>query len=621
MEALLYLLKVSAGLVVLYGVYWLLLRQHTYFSANRFYLLCAIFLSLAAPFFEISERVPEVAATVSLDINTVVVAVNPPTKQGLSLEEMLLFCYFLGATAMLVRLGRKLGLILLMIQLGQRHRLGKYVLVRTQNTQLSSFSFLHYLVLSAQDEATCADVVLRHETVHIKQRHSLDLLLLEVVHVVFWFNPVLIFYKNSLRQIHEFIADELATAGDRLTYARALVGYTFGVSPQVLTNNFFDSSQIKNRIVMLTKNRSSRWVLTRYLLALPVLGALVLLVAARTVEIVPAQLAEVRTEVSEAIEMPAVLADDPIGEKIVVKGTVYAKTDKLPLPGAHIVVIGEAKGTNTDANGEFIIETTTDKELAVSFVGYTTAIISTKRMTGGAGVSVFLEKESKELPGVVVVGDGIEKSVNTTRKLEIPPGPLFVDNKDGKAFTVVEQQPEYVGGNRELMRFIGRNIKYPAAAVRANVQGMVFVQFVVGKDGQTSDIKVLKGIGFGCDEEAVRVASILPAWRPGQQNGQPVAVQCNLPIQFILEGNPLKSETKVVFSGKMSGLKLNEEPLWIIDGVEIKREGDKIDVKPEDIESMEILKGESAIKSYGEKGKNGVILIKTKKKASELKKN
>ena len=242
-------------------------------------------------------------------------------------------------------------------------------------------------------------------------------------------------------------------------------------------------------------------------------------------------------------------------------------------------------------------------------------------MTGGAGVSVFLEKESKELPGVVVVGDGIEKSVNTTRKLEIPPGPLFVDNKDGKAFTVVEQQPEYVGGNRELMRFIGRNIKYPAAAVRANVQGMVFVQFVVGKDGQTSDIKVLKGIGFGCDEEAVRVASILPAWRPGQQNGQPVAVQCNLPIQFILEGNPLKSETKVVFSGKMSGLKLNEEPLWIIDGVEIKREGDKIDVKPEDIESMEILKGESAIKSYGEKGKNGVILIKTKKKASELKKN
>ena len=620
MEALLYLLKVSAGLVVLYGVYWLLLRQHTYFSANRLYLLCAIFLSLAAPFFEISERVPEVAATVSLDVNTVVVAVNPPTKQGLSLEEMLLFCYFLGATAMLVRLGKKLGLILLVIQLGQRQRVGKYVLVRTQNTQLSSFSFLHYLVLSVQDEATCADVVLRHETVHIKQRHSLDLLLLELVHVVFWFNPILIFYKNSLRQIHEFIADELATAGDRLTYARALVGYTFGVSPQVLTNNFFDSSQIKNRIIMLTKNRSSRWVLTRYLLALPVLGALVLLVAARTVEVIPAQLAEVRTEVPEAIEMPTVLANDPIGEKIVVKGTVYAKTDKLPLPSANIVVIGETKGTYTDANGAFIIETTTDKELAVSFVGYTTAIVSTKRMTGGAGVSVFLEKESKELPEVVVVGNEVA-TFTTTKKPETPPALPAIDSKDDKIFTVVEQQPEYVGGNAELMRFIGRNVKYPASAVRANVQGKVFVQFVVGKDGQISDITVLKSIGFGCDEEAVRVANIMPAWKPGQQNGQPVAVQYTLPIQFVLEGNSPKSGSKVIFSDKTGGLKLKEEPLWIIDGVEIKREGDKIDVKPEDIESMEILKGESAIKSYGEKGKNGVILIKTKKKANELKKN
>jgi len=618
METLLYLLRVSAGLVVLYGVYWLLLRQHTYFSANRFYLLWAVFLSLSAPFFEISEHVSQVAATVSLDLNTVVVAVNPPVEQGLSLEQILLFGYFFGVVMMLIRLGKKLGLILLMIHAGQRHRVGKYVLVRTQNTQLSSFSFLNYLVLSAQDEATYADVVLRHEAVHIKQRHSLDLLLLEVLHVVFWFNPILIFYKRSIRQIHEFIADELATAGDRLTYARALVGYTFGVSPQVLTNNFFDSSQIKHRIVMLTKNRSSRWVLTRYLLALPVLGALVLLVAARTVEVLPAQVAEVRTEVSEIIEMPTLA--DLTAEKTVVKGLVYANDDKLPLPGANIVVIGETKGTTTDANGAFMIETTNDKELAVSFVGFTTAIVSVKRMNSGVGVSVFLEKESKNLPGVVVIGNEGARFVGT-KEVETPPAPPAIHSKAGEVFTVVEQQPEYVGGTAELMRFIIRNIKYPAAAVRASVQGKVFVRFVVGKDGESRDIQVLKGIGFGCDEEAVRVVSKMPAWKPAQQSGQPVSVQYNLPVEFILEGNPSNSATKVIFSGKMGGIKLNEEPLWIIDGVEVEKESDKIDLKPEEIESVQVVKGESALKSYGEKGKNGVVLITTKKKANGLKKN
>ncbi|TAG52407.1 MAG: hypothetical protein EAZ29_07650 [Runella slithyformis] len=261
MEIFLYLLKVSAGLVAFYVVYWLLLRHHTYFTANRFYLLVAIFGALVAPFFEISEQVPAVvaAAPLNLDALTIAATTDVNAVQKPDLAQILCLLYAAGIAFMLIRLGKKLGQILCIIKLNKQERVGQYVLVRTENADFSSFSFLNYLVISTQDEANYAEVVLRHEAVHIRQRHSLDLLLLELVHAFFWFNPILILYKRSLKQVHEFIADELATAGDRLTYARTLVGYTFGVSPQVLTNNFFDSSQIKNRIVMLTKNLCPLW--------------------------------------------------------------------------------------------------------------------------------------------------------------------------------------------------------------------------------------------------------------------------------------------------------------------------------------------------------------------------
>jgi TonB family protein len=626
MEIFLYLLKVSAGLVAFYAVYWLLLRHHTYFTANRFYLLVAIFGALVAPFFEISEQVPAVvaAAPLNLDALTIAATTDVNAVQKPDLAQILCLLYAAGIAFMLIRLGKKLGQILRIIKLNKQERVGQYVLVRTENADFSSFSFLNYLVISTQDEANYAEVVLRHEAVHIRQRHSLDLLLLELVHAFFWFNPILILYKRSLKQVHEFIADELATAGDRLTYARTLVGYTFGVSPQVLTNNFFDSSQIKNRIVMLTKNRSSRWVLARYLLALPALGALVLLVAARTVEIIPASAPETPVESFATAPAPLVLDTEnmqitPAADKVLVTGNVFNKEDKTPMPGANVVVIGETKGTTTDANGNFMIETTDDKELAVSFIGFQTAVVSLKKMKAKdkIAVSIGLEKDSKELPELVVTSLTPARTNTDSPNIRVPVPPVVT--KEGEVFMVVEQSPEFLGGTSALMQFLAKNIRYPAAAARANVQGKVFMQFVVSKEGKIRDLRVLQGIGFGCDEEAVRVASIMPDWKPGQQNGQNVAVQYNLPINFILEsrdGSPTKPEnTRFI----INGLKEGQQPLMIVDGVEIKLDADSIKLDPKNIESMEVIKNEAATKTYGEKGKYGVIFITTKKKAAQPK--
>lgn len=101
-------------------------------------------------------------------------------------------------------------------------------------------------------------------------------------------------------------------------------------------------------------------------------------------------------------------------------------------------------------------------------------------------------------------------------------------------FTIVEQMPEFPGGEEKLFEYLQKNIKYPALAKENGITGTVYVTFVVKGDGKIDDVKKLRGIGGGCDEEALRVVKNMPPWKPGRQNGKNVMVQYNLPIRFTL---------------------------------------------------------------------------------------
>jgi protein TonB len=102
-------------------------------------------------------------------------------------------------------------------------------------------------------------------------------------------------------------------------------------------------------------------------------------------------------------------------------------------------------------------------------------------------------------------------------------------------FMVVESMPEFPGGEAALYKYLGENIKYPQMAKESGIQGRVFVTFVVERDGRVTDVRVLRGIGGGCDEEAVRVVESMPNWTPGKQRGKSVRVQYNLPVKFTLQ--------------------------------------------------------------------------------------
>lgn len=141
----------------------------------------------------------------------------------------------------------------------------------------------------------------------------------------------------------------------------------------------------------------------------------------------------------------------------------------------------------------------------------------------------------------VEVMDDIIIDAEATQFTEIPTytPPAVVEEEEvaeAEIFTVVEDQPSFPGGDEARIRFLQENIKYPQMARESGIQGTVYVTFVVEKNGAVTDVRVLRGIGGGCDEEAVRVIKAMPKWQPGKQRGKPVRVQFNMPIKFTLAG-------------------------------------------------------------------------------------
>lgn len=144
--------------------------------------------------------------------------------------------------------------------------------------------------------------------------------------------------------------------------------------------------------------------------------------------------------------------------------------------------------------------------------------------------------DAEEIKEEIKVEFDVEVTNETaTQEFTIAEQPVKIEEEEpDKIFLVVEQSAEPRGGMAAFYKFVSENIRYPGQARRMNVEGKVFVEFVVDKDGTLNQLTVVKGIGAGCDEEAVRVVSLSPPWSPGKQRGKPVRQRMVLPIFFKL---------------------------------------------------------------------------------------
>ncbi len=175
------------------------------------------------------------------------------------------------------------------------------------------------------------------------------------------------------------------------------------------------------------------------------------------------------------------------------------------------------------------------------------------------------------------------------------------DNEE-EPYTAVEQMPQFPGGMKALMEYISTNLRYPEDAKQQKTEGRVIARFTVKKDGSIGDVNIVRGVSPSLDAEAVRVLSDMPKWQPGMQDGKAVPTLYTVPVVF-----------RIIENGKQDSTKVSEpKPLLLVDGVEYTGSLDAID--PNTIEKIEVWKDPAKIAPYGEKGKNGVILVTTKKK-------
>lgn len=143
--------------------------------------------------------------------------------------------------------------------------------------------------------------------------------------------------------------------------------------------------------------------------------------------------------------------------------------------------------------------------------------------------------EKKDIQISIATVEGT-KDKNAVDIAELKEHKVIVEDKEPeKPFVSVEQMPQFPGGDSELMRFIGSNLKYPTIAAENGIEGRVVIRFVVGKDGNVSDVQVVRSLDPSCDKEAVRVVKTMPKWVPGKQNGRNVPVYYTLPVLFKLQ--------------------------------------------------------------------------------------
>ncbi|OIN57700.1 M56 family metallopeptidase [Arsenicibacter rosenii] len=609
MTILEYILRANLFMILFYACYWLFLRRHTFFALNRAYLLGSILASFALPLIELPQETVQ-TVTLPMAVATIPAIVIQPESAGPDWELIGWVAYGILALWLLGRLEARTMSLLQFIRRSDQQPMTDYTLVWPGDPKTPTFSFFRYLVMNPSDAQ--AEPVYRHELVHIRQWHSLDVVFFEVLQALFWFNPVVWCYKQSIRQIHEFLADKEA-ANEQ--YAAYLVEYAFGVKPDGLTNSFFNKSQLKARITMLRKQSTSRWALGKYLVILPLaLGLLAM------------------TTANDPLNA---LVEQQIQQEGPVMGQVKNQQGKA-LANVSVVLKGTTTGTTTDSEGLFELKNVPDNGVLVfSYVGLGTTEVEVK---GRKLVNIQLAPSRQKLEEVVVVGYASKPAATTATSPATTP-------KNNEVFTVVEEAPAFPGGIGALGQYLAKNIRYPAEAHNKGVQGEVLIRFIVSETGSVRQPQIQRGIGSGCDEEALRVVLGMPRWNPGKQNGNPVEVEYVLPIKFLLEGegrkingkdttgwNPMGDERKVILegTGHFTGIQqpaiqlrgvspLGKQPLYLVDGIAI----DDVDMKkldPNTIESISVLKGVSATAVYGERAVDGAIIIKTKNAGLKLKK-
>lgn len=430
---ILYFIKVNIALAILYLFYKLSFTKDTFFGLRRSMLLLIFITAFVYPLISFdgwmsNPQNPTGLATIYYKILPEITVHASNTQQASDyrwLKSCCIIIYWAGVIFLCLRTALELFKIRISFRNCSKQLINEipiYVLTKPEEP----YSFFKWIcVHPAMHTDKELEEILIHEQTHVREWHSADILLAQLIIIVCWFNPFAWLIRKEIRINHEFLADKrvIASGYDKKDYQYHLIGIEHHPQAAAKLYNNFSVLPLKKRIKMLNKKRTRNIMKSKYLMFLPVAALLLLF--------------------------------SNCGNK------------------------------------------TKSEQPAPAEVADTTSVTQVSQ----------------------------EDTVLNTQEPEAP---------EDEIFEVVEKMPEFPGGMSAALKYLTKNIKYPAEAISAKQQGKVVVQFIVTKEGKILNPKVVKSVAPVLDEEAIRVIATMPDWKPGEQRGIPVNVKFTLPIMFRL---------------------------------------------------------------------------------------
>ena len=283
-----YLIQVVLFQLLFLVVYEVFLKKETFFNYNRLYLLATSIMGFVIPFIQIEAIQQSIPQAYRMQLPAVFIGNNANeavTATTVALDEIVLMQNSVSSGDLVVGmylLGMVVSILFFALKLRKLYLLKKNaILIKSKEYEVATlqgsdaaFTFFSTIFLGAKISETQRAAILEHELVHVRQRHSLDLLFFEVLRIFFWFNPMVYLFQNKVKALHEFTADRLVASKDKTNYYQNLLSEVFGTTKISFTNTFYKSSLIKNRIVMLQKSNSKKIVQLKYLLLIPAVSAM-----------------------------------------------------------------------------------------------------------------------------------------------------------------------------------------------------------------------------------------------------------------------------------------------------------------------------------------------------------
>ena len=507
-DFIVYLGQSALCLVALYLIYKVTMSQETLFRLNRCLLLGVVMLSAILPMCRIRiVKECDVLPATAIEINGVVdvEAIESDIDYIMILKVAATVAYIVGVAFMVVRLVVGLYSVRRLVYNGRMSVIEDGVTITIVDTIVSPFSWFGHIVVSDRDMLECRQMILSHEMAHVRFGHSWDVLAVDLALCLWWFNPAMWLLRRELQSLHEYQADDVVLSNgiDAKIYQMLLIKRAVGSRLHSVAN-CLNHSNLKNRITMMCKQKSSRWSATKVLLVLPMV-ALALSAFATTVYVETNSDNKV-IEKNEKNKENAILKVRLEGETIYFNGK-QVSYDKLAK------YLENHKGATLNIS-------VADNHSKENFTKVNELACQNNNLK-----VTYTQLRFQELEDAVETQQKVQNLLDTIKDVKFEAG------------LPTAKMPMFQGGDLNLFRnWIQSNVHYPEEAATKGISGRVLFSFVVEKDGTISSFEVINSPDELLSDEVERVFKVSPAdWTAGEDSaGEKISVRLVVPIVFAL---------------------------------------------------------------------------------------